>query len=230
MWGVGGGGFQRKKQEEEEEEEEETDEIIFRSADLGFSGHKTSFSFVFPLAALYYPPGLKSPCSSSAPPSPALHPLPARPLPSPRTPPPPTSPDPPASSGTGTPSPLAPGSPRSRAQPLVRSQLLTHRCRHQPVLHVVVAQTTQRSTVKCPHAPLRRRHHAVTRTTRHHHDLQKFAPQLRVCVREVRRTRGGGRLARILLHLHVQLEKPVLRGSRAGRRFGCRNHPSCVYV
>jgi hypothetical protein len=33
-----------------------------------------------------------------------------------------------------------------------------------------------------------------------------------------------------LLHLHVQLEGTVLRGSRAGWRFGCRNHPSCVHV
>ena len=39
-----------------------------------------------------------------------------------------------------------------------------------------------------------------------------------------------GRRARILLHLHIQREKIVLRGSRAGRRSGCRNHPSCVYV
>jgi ssDNA-binding Zn-finger/Zn-ribbon topoisomerase 1 len=39
-----------------------------------------------------------------------------------------------------------------------------------------------------------------------------------------------GRRARILLHLHIQREKIVLRGSRAGRRFGCRNNPSCVYV
>ncbi len=31
--------------------------------------------------------------------------------------------------------------------------------------------------------------------------------------------------ARILLHLHIQRGKIVLRGSRAGRRFGCRNHP-----
>ena len=35
-----------------------------------------------------------------------------------------------------------------------------------------------------------------------------------------------GRRARILLHLHRQREKIVLRGSRAGLRFGCRNHPS----
>jgi hypothetical protein len=28
-----------------------------------------------------------------------------------------------------------------------------------------------------------------------------------------------GRRARILLHLHIQLEGTVLRGSRAGRRF-----------
>jgi hypothetical protein len=39
-----------------------------------------------------------------------------------------------------------------------------------------------------------------------------------------------GRRARILLHLHIQREKIVLRGTRSGRRFGCRNHPSCVYV
>jgi hypothetical protein len=39
-----------------------------------------------------------------------------------------------------------------------------------------------------------------------------------------------GRRARIRLHLHIQREKIVLRGSRAGRRSGCRNHPSCVYV
>ena len=39
-----------------------------------------------------------------------------------------------------------------------------------------------------------------------------------------------GRRARNLIHLHIQREKIVLRGSRAGRRFGCRNHPSCVYV
>jgi hypothetical protein len=39
-----------------------------------------------------------------------------------------------------------------------------------------------------------------------------------------------GRRARILLHLHIQLEGTVLRGSRSGRRFGCRNHPSCVHV
>jgi hypothetical protein len=39
-----------------------------------------------------------------------------------------------------------------------------------------------------------------------------------------------GRRARILLHLHIQREKIVLRGSRAGRRFGCRNYPSCVCV
>jgi hypothetical protein len=38
-----------------------------------------------------------------------------------------------------------------------------------------------------------------------------------------------GRRARVLLHLHLQLEGTVLRGSRAGRRFGCRNHPSCVH-
>jgi hypothetical protein len=37
-----------------------------------------------------------------------------------------------------------------------------------------------------------------------------------------------GRRARILLHLHIQLEGTVLRGSRAGRRFGCRNHPSSL--
>ena len=42
--------------------------------------------------------------------------------------------------------------------------------------------------------------------------------------------RGGERRTLILLHLHIQREKIVLRGSRAGRRFGCRNHPSCVYV
>ena len=41
---------------------------------------------------------------------------------------------------------------------------------------------------------------------------------------------GGGRRARILLHLHIQLEGTVLRGSRAGWRSGCRNHPSCVHV
>jgi hypothetical protein len=34
----------------------------------------------------------------------------------------------------------------------------------------------------------------------------------------------------MLLHLHIQLEGTVLRGSRAGGRFGCRNHPSCVHV
>jgi hypothetical protein len=39
-----------------------------------------------------------------------------------------------------------------------------------------------------------------------------------------------GRRARILLHLYLQLEGTVLRGSRAGRRFGCRNHPSYVHV
>ena len=39
-----------------------------------------------------------------------------------------------------------------------------------------------------------------------------------------------GRRARILLHLHIQREKIVLRGSRAGRRSGCRNHPSCVWI
>ena len=39
-----------------------------------------------------------------------------------------------------------------------------------------------------------------------------------------------GRRARILLYLHIQREKIVMRGSRAGRRSGCRNHPSCVYV
>jgi hypothetical protein len=38
-----------------------------------------------------------------------------------------------------------------------------------------------------------------------------------------------GRRARILLHLHVQLEGTVLRGSRAGQRCGCRNHPSCAH-
>jgi hypothetical protein len=32
-----------------------------------------------------------------------------------------------------------------------------------------------------------------------------------------------GRRARILLHLHIQREKIVLRRSRAGRHFGCRN-------
>ena len=37
---------------------------------------------------------------------------------------------------------------------------------------------------------------------------------LRVCVRE---EDAGGRRARILLHLHIQREKIVLRGSRAGR-------------
>jgi hypothetical protein len=31
---------------------------------------------------------------------------------------------------------------------------------------------------------------------------------------------AGGR---VLLHLHIQREKRVLRGSRAGRRIGCRN-------
>ena len=39
-----------------------------------------------------------------------------------------------------------------------------------------------------------------------------------------------GRRTHILLHLHVQREKIVLRGSRTGWRSGCRNHPSCVYV
>ena len=39
-----------------------------------------------------------------------------------------------------------------------------------------------------------------------------------------------GRRARTLLHLHIQRGKRVLRGSRTGRRSGCRNHPSCVYV
>ena len=34
-----------------------------------------------------------------------------------------------------------------------------------------------------------------------------------------------GRRARILLHLHIQREKIVLRGIRAGRRSDCRNHP-----
>jgi hypothetical protein len=38
-----------------------------------------------------------------------------------------------------------------------------------------------------------------------------------------------GRRTRILLHLHIQSEGTALRGSRAGRRFGCRNHPSCVH-
>ena len=38
-----------------------------------------------------------------------------------------------------------------------------------------------------------------------------------------------GRRARILLHQHMQREKRVLRCSRAGLRFVCRNHPSCVY-
>jgi hypothetical protein len=32
----------------------------------------------------------------------------------------------------------------------------------------------------------------------------------------------------MLLHLHIQREKIVLRGSRAGRRCGCRNHPACM--
>jgi len=32
------------------------------------------------------------------------------------------------------------------------------------------------------------------------------------------------------IHAVIQLEKTVLRGSRAGRRCGCRKHPSCVYV
>jgi hypothetical protein len=41
---------------------------------------------------------------------------------------------------------------------------------------------------------------------------------------------GGERRERILPHLHVQLEGTVLRGSQDGRRFGCRNHPSCVHV
>ena len=45
-----------------------------------------------------------------------------------------------------------------------------------------------------------------------------------------RRTRGGQRWKRILLHLHIQLEGTVQQGSRAGQRFGCRNHPSCVHV
>jgi hypothetical protein len=38
------------------------------------------------------------------------------------------------------------------------------------------------------------------------------------------------RLSHILLHLHIQLEGTVLRGSLAGLCFGCRNHPSCVHV
>jgi hypothetical protein len=37
-----------------------------------------------------------------------------------------------------------------------------------------------------------------------------------------------GRQSRILLHLHIQLEGTVLRGSRVGLRFGCRTHPSFV--
>jgi hypothetical protein len=39
-----------------------------------------------------------------------------------------------------------------------------------------------------------------------------------------------GRRARILLHLHIQLEGTVLRGSRAGRRFGCRARGSQLCV
>jgi hypothetical protein len=39
-----------------------------------------------------------------------------------------------------------------------------------------------------------------------------------------------GRRARILLHLHIQLEGTVLRGSRACRRFGCRNHDRYVIL
>jgi hypothetical protein len=57
-----------------------------------------------------------------------------------------------------------------------------------------------------------------------------------------------GSQTRILLHLHIQLEGTVLRGSLAGLHFGCRNqgtvlrgsqaglhfgyrnHPSCVHV
>jgi hypothetical protein len=39
-----------------------------------------------------------------------------------------------------------------------------------------------------------------------------------------------GRRTRILLHLHILREMRVLRGSRAGWHFGCRNHPSCVHV
>jgi hypothetical protein len=51
----------------------------FEAQYLGFSGHKTSFSFVFPLAALYYPPGLKSRCPSSAPPISRTSPSPSSP-------------------------------------------------------------------------------------------------------------------------------------------------------
>jgi len=39
-----------------------------------------------------------------------------------------------------------------------------------------------------------------------------------------------GEAGGILLHLHIQRGKIVLRGSRAGWRSGCRNHPACVYV
>jgi hypothetical protein len=38
-----------------------------------------------------------------------------------------------------------------------------------------------------------------------------------------------GRQTIILQHLHIQMEKIVLRGSLAGLRSGCRNSPSCVY-
>jgi hypothetical protein len=37
-----------------------------------------------------------------------------------------------------------------------------------------------------------------------------------------------GRRTRILLHLHIQLEGTVLRGSRAGRRFAETIHPACM--
>jgi hypothetical protein len=38
-----------------------------------------------------------------------------------------------------------------------------------------------------------------------------------------------GRRARILLHLHIQLEGTVLRGSRVGRRFVAEIiHPACM--
>jgi hypothetical protein len=37
-----------------------------------------------------------------------------------------------------------------------------------------------------------------------------------------------GRRARILLHLHIQLEGAVLQQSRAGQRCGCRMKPSIL--
>jgi hypothetical protein len=50
---------------------------------------------------------------------------------------------------------------------------------------------------------------------------------LRVCVKEEDAGEGAGRA---FYYTYTQREKTVLRGSRAGRRVNCRNHPSCVYV